>query len=165
MAGSKNKIALIFHIKDEDNLAFARLLAEDGFKLGISGSVQSELVNAVENIGHGALGLLIESLCLSGVVSIYKKVTCYFNGRIDLLVVNTPHQTDNSFFDLTETFFAVQYALPFLSPKATVLFNGSLLTKDHLMLMMSQPANKMTGVRMFWNGNLVSIASKSINKN
>jgi len=82
MAQSKNKIALILHINDEDNVAFARLLAEDGFKLGISGPEQSVLVGAVENIGHGALGLLIELSCLSGVVPVYKKVTCYFKGPI-----------------------------------------------------------------------------------
>ncbi|HWK05901.1 MAG TPA: hypothetical protein VNS58_19805 [Puia sp.] len=165
MARSKNKIALILHITNEDNVAFGRLLAEDGFKLGISGPEQSVLVSAVENIGHGALGLLIESSCLSGVVPVYKKVACYFKGRIDLLVVNTPHQTDKGFFDFTDTFFAVQYALPFLTPKATVLFNGSSLTKEHLASMMSQPANKMTGVKIFWNENLIFNASKITNKN
>jgi len=71
-----------------------------------------------KNIGHGALGVHIESSCLSGVVAIYKKVTCYFNGRIDLLVVNTPHQTDKGLFDFTETFFSVQYALPFFNAKS-----------------------------------------------
>jgi hypothetical protein len=161
----KSKIALILDINDEDNVAFARLLAEGGFKLAISGPVQSVLLSAVENIGHGALGLLVESRCLSGIVPIYKKVTCYFSGRIDLLVVNTPLETESGFFDFTDTFFAVQYALPFLTPKATVLFNGSSLTNDHLALMMSQPTNKMTGVRLFWNANLSFIASKSTNKN
>jgi hypothetical protein len=137
MDRSKNKIALILQINDEDNVAFARLLAEGGFKLGISRLVRSVLVSAVENIGHGALGLVIESACLSGIVPIYKKVTCYFSGRIDLLVVNTPLQTDEGFFDFTDTFFSVQYALPFLTPKATVLFNGSSMTKGYLALMMS----------------------------
>jgi hypothetical protein len=165
MARSKNKIALILHINDDDNVAFGRLLAEDGFKLGISGPVQSVLVSAVQNIGHGALGLLIESSCLSGVVAVYKKVTCYFKGRIDLLVVNTPHQTDKGLFDVTETFFAIQYALPFLTPKATVLFNGSSLTKEALALMVAQPTNKMTGVKIFWNANQIFIASKITNKN
>jgi hypothetical protein len=154
MPRSKNKIALILPINDDDSLACARLLAEEGFKLGIGGHEQSALERVVENIGHGSLGLLIETPCLNEIVSIFKKITCYFNGRIDLMVVNTPHQTDKGFFDFTEAFFAVQYALPFLTSKATVLFNGSTLSRDHLALMMSQPANKMTGVRIFWNGNL-----------
>src|SRR5882757_4946622 len=84
---------------------------------------------------------------ISGMV----RSACLLNRRV--LVVNAPRQTDKGLFDFTETFFAVQYALPFLTPKATVLFNGSSLTKDHLASMMSQPANKMTGVKIFWNEN------------
>jgi hypothetical protein len=161
MPRSKNKIALILPVHGDDSLAYARLLAEEGFKLGIGGKVQSVLERVVENVGHGALGLLIENSCLSEVVPIYKKVTCYFNGSIDLLVVNTPHTAGKDHFDLTEAFFAVQYALPFLTPKATVLFNGSFLTKDLLALMMSQPVNKMTGVRIFWSGNLFFNSTKN----
>jgi len=165
MSRSKNKIALILPVHCDDSLASARLLVEEGFKLGIGGPVQRVLERVVENVGHGALGLLIENSCLSEVVPIYKKVTCYFNGSIDLLVVNTPHTTGKDHFDLTEAFFAVQYALPFLTSKAIVIFNDAFLTTDHLALMMSQPVNKMTGVRIFWSGNLISIASKITNKN
>jgi hypothetical protein len=164
MSRSKNKIALLLPVKADDSLGWAGLLTEEGFKLGVGGQVQSDLERVVENIGNGALGLHIETSCLNGIVPVFKKVTCYFNGRIDLLLLNTANPSDKGHLDLTEAFFMIQYALPFLTPKATVLFNGPELTREQLAFMLSQPANQVTGVKIFWNGNLF-FNRKKITKN
>jgi NAD(P)-dependent dehydrogenase (short-subunit alcohol dehydrogenase family) len=149
MKKSGSGIALITPVNNEASLACAQLLAAEGFKLAITGSVQEALTNAVEIIGNGVLGVLNSPENLAGLLPIYKKVTCYFNGRIDFLIINTVHGYVNGLIDYTEAFFMAQYALPFLKPKATVLFNTVTLTKRDLDYILSQPAKPTNSVNIF----------------
>jgi RNA 3'-terminal phosphate cyclase len=80
MFRSKNKIALLLSENADDSLG--RSLAKEGFRPEGGGQVQSDLERVVENIVNSALGLHIETSCLNGIVSVFKKGTCYFNGRI-----------------------------------------------------------------------------------
>jgi len=145
-----NSIALISQFNNETSLANAQLLADEGFRLAITGSVQETLANAVEEIGNGALGVLTAQKDIEGMVSTYKKVTCYFNGYIDFLIINTPHRNSNGVIDFTEAFFMVQYALPFLKPNATVLFNTVVLTKGNLERIRSRGATTENLVNILW---------------
>jgi hypothetical protein len=148
------KIALVTQVNNKTCLANAQLLAGEGFRVAITGPVQCELESAVECIGHGSMGLLNTPANTSELFSIYQKVTCYFGGRIDFLLLNN---IDISFWeptDISEAFFATQYALPYLDEGAVVMLNTGTLTQERLNSLNNSAEKK---IRVYLERDIIQI--------
>jgi NAD(P)-dependent dehydrogenase (short-subunit alcohol dehydrogenase family) len=155
MNTSTGKIALIVQAGKEGSLSSARLLALEGYRIAITGTAQNALENAVENIGHGSLGLLYDPANVGGLFSICQKANCYFKGRIDLLLINTIQFSGLNPVDISNAFFTVQFALPYLNHGATVMLTSGLLTKKDLNLMITSPVDPIRAVRVYLEQSLL----------
>lgn len=137
MNATTNKIALVTHVNDAANIASAGLLAVDGFKVAITSDQQSFLEKAIETIGNGSIGFVNDSFQLGGLLKTCQNVSCYFKGKIDLLIINIAQAPGESLTDLSEVFFIVQCALPYLNPNAIIVLNTGTLSEESLQLLSS----------------------------
>jgi len=132
-----NKIALITGATSGIGLATAQRFALEGAQVIVTGRRQAELDKAVDAIGHGAVGLSVDSSDLNALDRLYDTIRERF-GRIDVLYANagggsmlplgaiTEEQFDDTFGrNVKGTLFTVQKALPLLSQGASVILTGS----------------------------------------
>ena len=133
----ENKVAVLTGGSSGIGLATARLFAEQGAKVVITGRRQAALDQAVATIGHGAIGLVSDASSLADLERLFSTVHERL-GRIDVLVANAAMyalaplatMSEETFDALTNTnykgtFFTVQKALPYLNDGASVILTSS----------------------------------------
>ena len=132
-----NKVAVITGGNSGIGLATAKLFAQEGAKLTITGRNQDTLATAVAEIGHDTLGVVSDTANLKEIDALYEQVHSKF-GKIDVLVVNAGVFIAAPLADFTEemfdqtsdinfkgAFFSVQKALPYLNDGASIIITSS----------------------------------------
>ncbi|MEO3408495.1 SDR family oxidoreductase [Mucilaginibacter sp. CAU 1740] len=133
-----NKIAVITGGNSGIGLATAKLFAEEGAKVAITGRDPLTLNNAVNNIGKDATGLIADVEHIDSIEAAYQQITTQFSQKIDVLVVNAAAYITGPLANYTEAmfdqtsdinfkgaFFSVQLALPYLNDGASIILTGS----------------------------------------
>lgn len=134
----EGKVAVVTGGNSGIGLATAKLFAEEGAKVAISGRDQKTLDAAVKTIGNGVLAVKADVAKLVDIDQFYKTVQAKF-GKIDVIFVNAGigkfapiDQADERHFDelfdinVKGAYFTVQKALPLLNDKASIIFNTSI---------------------------------------
>jgi len=135
------KVAVVTGGSAGIGLATAKLFAEQGAKVVITGRNQENLSRAVTNIGHGAIGVQGDVGSLKDIDTLYKSVKEKF-GKIDVLVVNAAVYvlgplsafTEEMFDKVSDinfkgAFFTVQKALPILNDGASIILLSSTVNE------------------------------------
>jgi NAD(P)-dependent dehydrogenase (short-subunit alcohol dehydrogenase family) len=133
-----DKIAVITGGNSGIGLAVARLFANEGAKVAITGRNQVTVRNAVKEMGNGAVGLVSDSGNIDCIADTYENITTKFKDKIDILVVNAGNYITAPLADYTEAmfdqtsdvnfkgvFFSIQRALPYLNDGASIILTGS----------------------------------------
>jgi len=136
-----NKVAVITGGNSGIGLATARLFADEGARVVITGRDPQTLNQALAIIGHEAAGIVSDSRSVDQIARLYKRVHA-LAGKIDVLVINAgvyagvllAEFTEEQFDEMNATnfkgaFFAVQKALPYLGYGASLIFTSSALTE------------------------------------
>lgn len=134
-----NKVAVITGGSSGIGLATAKLFAEQGAKVAVTGRKQESLDSAVAAIGHGAIGIQGDVASVSDLVRLYRTVGEKL-GKIDVLIANAAIYTLAPLADFTEemfdkisganfkgTFFTVTKALPYLNDGAAIILTSSVV--------------------------------------
>ncbi len=132
-----NKVAVITGGNSGIGLATARLLAEQGAKVAVTGRNPASLKSAAVSIGQGAIGIVADVSDLNSIEHSYKEVIEKF-GKIDVLIVNAGIAISSPLADFSEeqfdqvsdinfkgTFFSVKLALPYLNDGASIILTSS----------------------------------------
>lgn len=140
----KDKVAVITGGNSGIGLATAKLFAQEGAKVAISGRNASTIGTAIAAIGHNAIGEVSDVSAISSIEPFYKKVDNAF-GKIDVLIVNAgivmmgPLETvTEEMFDQVSNinykgvFFTVQKALPYLNDGASIVITSSTVASRGL---------------------------------
>ncbi len=140
MSKLKNKVAVVTGGNSGIGLATAKLFAEQGAKVTITGRNQTTIDSAVAEIGHDAKGFVSDTADVKSISTSYEKVQDNF-GKIDVLVVNAGVFVAAPLADYTEemfdqtsdinfkgAFFSVQKALPYLNDGASVIITSSTVS-------------------------------------
>jgi NAD(P)-dependent dehydrogenase (short-subunit alcohol dehydrogenase family) len=134
----QGKIAVVTGGSEGIGLDAAKRFAAEGAKVFITSRNQQKLDAAVKAIGHGAVGLQGDVAVLADLERMFNAVKAQA-GRIDVLYANAGFYELGTFGEITEehfdkTFntnvrgllFTVQYALPLLVDRASVILTGSI---------------------------------------
>ncbi|WP_343676282.1 SDR family NAD(P)-dependent oxidoreductase [Paraburkholderia heleia] len=136
----ENKIVAITGGSEGIGLASARHFAAEGARVYVTGRRQDRLDEAVEEIGHGAVGVQGDASNLADLDRLYERIQ-RDHGRLDVVFANAgvseteprPLGTiDEEGFDrlfglnVRGLLFTVQKALPLLSSGGVVVLNGSV---------------------------------------
>src|SRR5712672_3411962 len=132
------KVALVTGGTEGIGLAIAKLFAEEGAYLFITGRRQRELDQAVKAIGENVAGIQGDVANMADLDRLYETIR-RAKGRIDVLVANagvgefaafgkaTEEHFDKLFdINVKGTFFTVQKALPLLVEGGSVILIGSV---------------------------------------
>lgn len=135
----ENKVAVVTGGNSGIGLATAILFANQGAKVAITGRDQNTLDNALNEIGHGAIGVRSDVSKIGQIAAAYQQ-TNETLGKIDVLVVNAGVYIPGTLADYTEdqfdrtsdinfkgVFFSIQKALPYLNDGASVIVTSSSL--------------------------------------
>lgn len=133
----QNKVAVVTGGNSGIGLATAKLFAENGAKVTITGRNKTTIDSAVYEIGHGAIGVVSDVSDIQNIDATYTTVKDTF-GKIDVLVVNAGIFIPAPLADFTEemfdqtsdinfkgVFFSIQKALPYLNDGASVIITAS----------------------------------------
>ena len=136
----ESKVAVVTGGTSGIGLATAKLLAAEGAKVFVTGRRAPELAAAVEQIGHGAVGVQGDASRLEDLDRLFSTVKEQA-GRLDILFANagtaehlTLEQVTESQFDtgfsanVKGVFFCMQKALPLMPDGAAVVLNASMWT-------------------------------------
>lgn len=136
-----NKVAIITGGSSGIGLATAKLFAEQGARVAITGRNQANLDKAVKEIGNDAIGVQGDVANIADLDKLYKTVSEKF-GKIDVLIANAAVYVLGPLADFTEdmfdkvsdanfkgTFFTVQRALPFLNDGASIVLTSSTVNE------------------------------------
>lgn len=135
----EGKVAVVTGATSGLALASAKLFAEEGASVVITGRRQEVLDKAVKEIGHGAIGVQGDAAKLEDLDRLFAEVKAK-KGRIDVLFASagqgefgfplgkvTEEHFDKTFdLNVRGTLFTVQKALPLLSDGASVILTGSI---------------------------------------
>lgn len=135
----QNKVAVVTGGSSGIGLAAAKMLANEGARVAITGRDAAALAAASE--AHGFLAIKANVASLPEMENFYRDVSGRF-GKIDMLFANagiykaTPlADTTEAMFDevvgvnIKGVFFTVQKALPYLNDGAAVVLNSSILNQ------------------------------------
>jgi NAD(P)-dependent dehydrogenase (short-subunit alcohol dehydrogenase family) len=133
----ENKVAVVTGGNSGIGLGVAKLFAQEGAKVTITGRNAFTLEAATAEIGPGTLGLVSNVGDVQSFEPLYTEVARKF-GKIDVLVVNAGIMAMAPLADFTEAmfdqisdinykgvFFTVQKALPFLNDGASIIITSS----------------------------------------
>lgn len=136
------KIAVITGGNSGIGLATAKLFAEEGAFVFITGRRQEELEKAVKEIGKNAIGVQGDISKMADLDRLYATVK-QKKGRIDILFANAgwgefvpiekvTEEHYNKTFDVNVkgTLFTVQKALPLLVDGASIILNASITSRQ-----------------------------------
>ena len=137
----ENKVAVITGGNSGIGLGTAKLFANEGAKVVITGRNAATIETAIAEIGHGALGIVSNVADVKSFEPLYEEVNCAF-GKIDVLVVNAGVILMAPLADFTEemfdqisninykgVFFTVQKALPYLNDGASIIITSSTVSE------------------------------------
>ncbi len=123
-------------------LATARLFAKEGAKVFITGRRKVELDHAIEHIGHDAVGVQGDISSLTDLDRLYEVIKQQA-GRLDVLFANAGGGEFVPLGQITEahvdkwlsinikgTLFTVQKALPLMPDGASIVLNGSMVSRQ-----------------------------------
>ncbi|WP_295652023.1 SDR family oxidoreductase [uncultured Mucilaginibacter sp.] len=150
----QNKVAVITGGNSGIGLAAAKLFAQNGAKVAITGRNKTTLDTAITIIGHDAIGLAGDVADISKLDGQYKEITGKL-GKIDVLVVNAGVFVAAPLADFTEemfdttsdinfkgAFFSVQRALPYLNDGASIVITSSGVSNKGLATASAYAATK-----------------------
>ncbi|WP_028208709.1 glucose 1-dehydrogenase [Paraburkholderia nodosa] len=136
----ENKIVAITGGTEGIGLATARLFANEGARVYVTGRRQDRLDEAVREIGNGAVGVQGDASNLADIDRLYERIRRDY-GKLDVVFANAgvsesePRplgMIDEDSFDhlfglnVRGVLFTVQKALPLLSSGGVVVLNGSV---------------------------------------
>ena len=137
----RNKVAVVTGGSAGIGLGAAKAFAREGARVFITGRREDELKKAVNEIGHGAVGVRADASNLADIDRLYEEVGAKA-GRIEILMLNAGFYEFAKVGEITEQhfdkiyntnvkglFFAFQKALPLLSKGASVIFTGSIASR------------------------------------
>jgi NAD(P)-dependent dehydrogenase (short-subunit alcohol dehydrogenase family) len=149
-----NKVAVITGGNSGMGLATAKLFAQQGAKVAITGRNQATLDSAVKEIANGAIGVVSDVSTIANIDAAYKTVNDTF-GKIDVLIVNAGIFLGAPLADFTEAmfdqtsdilfkgaFFSVQKALPYLNDGASIVLTSTSLNEKGLGIAAAYSASK-----------------------
>ena len=135
------KVALVTGGSSGLGLATAHRFADEGAKVFITGRRKEELNKAVEQIGHGALGVQGDISNMADLDLLYEVIKEQA-GRLDVLFANAGGGEFVPLGQITEahvdkwlginvkgTLFTVQKALPLMPNGASIILNGSMVSR------------------------------------
>ena len=135
-----DRIAVVTGGTSGIGLATAMLLAAEGAKVFVTGRRSPELALAIEQIGHGAVGVQGDVSRLEDLGRLFRTVREQ-EGRLDILFANAgtaehvslEQTTEKQFEDgfsanVKGVFFCMQKALPLMPDGAAVVLNASMWT-------------------------------------
>ncbi|WP_435016926.1 glucose 1-dehydrogenase [Tundrisphaera sp. TA3] len=139
MGKLEGKVAVVTGGNGGIGLATALRFAREGAKVVVTGRRQGELDAAVEQIGHGAIGVRGDVANLADLDRLYATVR-EKHGRVDIVFANagifemapleaaTEEQFDRQFdINVKGLFFTVQKALPLLADGGSIILNASIV--------------------------------------
>jgi NAD(P)-dependent dehydrogenase (short-subunit alcohol dehydrogenase family) len=134
----EGKIVVITGGSDGIGLASAERFAMEGAQVYITARRQKMLDEALDRIGHGAIGVRGDVTNLADLTALYERVARE-HGKVDIVFANAgTHQPipleaiDEANFDATfdlnvkALVFTVQKALPLMAAGAVIVLNGSI---------------------------------------
>jgi len=140
----QNKVAVITGGNSGIGLGVAKLFAQEGAKVAITGRNAATIQTAVKEIGHNALGVVSDVSDINSIEPVFTQVKNGF-GKIDVLVVNAgivgfsplENYTEALFDQLSNinykgVFFSVQKALPYLNDGASIVLTSSTVSEKGL---------------------------------
>jgi NAD(P)-dependent dehydrogenase (short-subunit alcohol dehydrogenase family) len=138
------KVALITGGSSGLGLATAHRFASEGAQVFLTGRRQEELDRAVTQVGHGAVGVRGDISNMADLDRLYEVIKNQA-GRLDVLFANAGGgefaplgQITEAHFDkwfginVRGTLFTVQKALPFMPEGASIILNGSMVSRKGL---------------------------------
>ena len=141
----KNKVAVVTGGNSGIGLATAKLFAQEGAKVVITGRDAETINNAVAEIGNGATGFVSDVSDMSSFAPLFKQIHAT-QGKIDVLIVNAGIILTAPMADFTEemfdkvtdinykgAFFTVQHALPYLNEGASIVMTTSTVSDKGLV--------------------------------
>ena len=136
----ENKVAVVTGGNSGIGLAAAKLFAQNGAKVAITGRNKKTLDTAAVLVGDDTLAIVSDVAKIGELDAQYKQVADTF-GKIDVLVVNAGVFIGSPLEDFTEemfdttsdinfkgAFFSVQKALPYLNDGASVIITSSAVS-------------------------------------
>lgn len=172
----KGKVVVITGANSGIGLASAKLFAQEGARLFITGRRQRELDAAVAAIGSGAVGVQGDVSVLADIDRLYDVVRREA-GTIDILFANAGGGSFVPLVDITEvhyasvfdanvkgTLFTVQKALPLLRDGASVVLTGSTAGSTGTPAFSAYSASK-AAIRSFARCWILELADRRIRVN
>ena len=176
MGKLEGKVAVVTGGSTGIGLATAKLFAEEGAQVFITGRRQAELEAAVKQIGRGAIGVRGDIANLGDLDRLYAEVRGKA-GRIDVLFANagsgslaplgdiTEEQFDGTFdVNAKGTLFTVQKALSLLSRGASIILNASTAASMGLPAFSVYSATK-AAIRSFARSWILDLKDRQVRVN
>lgn len=176
MGRLEGKIAVITGASSGIGLATAHRFAEEGARLFMMGRRQAELDQAVQSVGHNALGIRGDVSDLADLDALYNSVRLHA-GWIDILFANAGGGEFRPLADITEahysktfdtnvkgTLFTVQRALPLLRDGGVIILTGSTAAVTGIPAFSVYAATK-AAIRSFARSWTVDLAPRGIRVN
>ena len=170
------KIALITGGTSGIGLATAKLFAEEGAFVFITGRRQAELDTAVAEIGPSAKGIQGDIANLGDLDRLFEEIK-HVKGRLDILFANaglgefaplggiTEAHFDKTFgVNVRGTLFTVQKALPLMGEGASIVMNASIAATKGFPAFSVYGATK-AAIRSFARGWSVDLKDRKIRVN
>jgi NAD(P)-dependent dehydrogenase (short-subunit alcohol dehydrogenase family) len=136
----KNKVAVVTGGNSGIGLGTAKLFAQEGAKVVITGRDAETINSALVEIGDGAAGFVSDVRDMSSFAPLFEQVYAT-QGKIDVLIVNAgimltapvAETTEEIFDKVTDinykgAFFTVKHALPYMNEGASIVITTSTVS-------------------------------------